>query len=70
MVPIPDLLESNAVNNGEVDLNLLIEIFEQVFNIDLKNFHSQLNDIKAKKGNQFKYIDMLKNRLEIKLNSY
>lgn len=59
---------SGSINNGDVELNQLIETFERFFNIDLKNFHSQLNDIKAKKGNQFKYIDTLRNGLEIRLN--
>lgn len=61
---------SESVNNSNVELNELILSFEMIFNIDLKNFHSQLNDIKSKKGNQFKYIDALKNRLEDKLNNY
>jgi hypothetical protein len=59
---------SKSVNDGNVELNKLIEVFENIFNIDLKNFHTQLNDIKAKKGNQLKYIDTLKTSLENKLN--
>ena len=62
------LYVSESINNGDVELNQLIEVFEKMFNVDLKNFHSQLNDIKAKKGNQFKFIDTLKNSLETRLN--
>ena len=62
------LYVSESINNGDVELNQLIEVFEKMFNVDLKNFHSQLNDIKAKKGNQFKYIDTLRNGLEMRLN--
>lgn len=61
---------SDSVNKGEVELNQLIELFEKIFSIELKNFHTQLNDIKAKKGNQLKYIDLFKSKLEDKFNSY
>lgn len=59
---------SKAINNGKMELNLLVNFFEQIFNIDLKNFNSTVQNIKGRKEGQTKFIDSMNQSLLKKLN--
>ncbi len=57
---------SKAINSGSLGLNNTIKIFEDLFNIDLHNFHKILTEIKSRKNSRTKFI----NQLQETLNQY
>ena len=56
-----------CINDGEVELNQLILHFEILFNVELDNHNSIIQNIKARKINKTKFIDMLREYLSKKL---
>lgn len=57
---------SKVINSGSLGLSQTIKIFEDLFNIDLHNFHKILTEIKARKNSRTKFI----NQLQESLNQY
>lgn len=58
---------SKSINDGKVELQELVSAFEEFFNIDLHNHNNIIQNIKARKSNKTKFIDMLKEGLNNKL---
>ena len=58
---------SGMVNNSNIQLNKLKEEFEQLFNIELKDFYRTFIEVRQRKINRTKFLDILKTKLESKL---
>lgn len=57
------LYQNQSFNAGAIELNEIIRTFENLFEIDLSNFHKTLTEIKARKTNPTKFLDQLSNNL-------
>jgi len=58
---------SKTINDGRIELQELVEFFEDIFNIDLHNHNNVIQNIKARKSNKTKFIDLLRDQLNAKL---
>lgn len=54
---------SGAINNGTADIKEVATACEQIFNIDLGNFYHTFIELKARKSNNTKFLDNLKDAL-------
>ena len=52
-----------AFNNGAADLKDIAEYFENVFNIDLGQYHRAFLEIRMRKSDQTKFLNTLKEKL-------
>ena len=57
------LYTSGKINNGNVDIKKITNVFEELFNTDLGNYYQSFNDIRNRKINRTKFIDKLKTSL-------
>ena len=55
-------------DNGNVDIRLIAEYFEAVFNVDLGNFYHTYLEIKNRKINRTKFLDALRDALLRKMD--
>ncbi len=62
------LLSSNVINSGASDIKELASIFEKIFNIDLGDYYRTFMEIRARKTNQTKLLDKLKEALIQKIH--
>lgn len=58
------LHQEKVLNNGSLELSETIHFFERHFGVKLENFHKILYDIKQRKINRLKFIDLLRDDLE------
>ena len=49
-------------NNGTSDLKVIAEYFENVFNIDLGQYHRAFLEIRMRKSDQTKFLNALKEK--------
>lgn len=56
-----------CINDGNIELHELVHKFEEIFNIDLGNHSSIIQNIKERKFNKTKFMDMLRDQLNNKL---
>ena len=54
------LIACKAFNHGGANTNKVVRLFEQLFNVDLGQYHSTIIDIKKRKTGKTKFIDFLK----------
>lgn len=57
------LHSSGAINSGTADIKEMAAVYEQIFNIDLGNYYHTFIEIRARKSNNTKFIDKLKESL-------
>ena len=62
------LQSSGAINNGNIEINELAQIFEKMFNIKLDDYYRVFLDIKARKKSQTKFLDKLTHELTRRIN--
>ena len=62
------LFIDGAFNNGNADLNEIVKAFEIAFQIDLGNFSRTFSEIKARKMNRIKYMEVLADKLSAKMD--
>ena len=62
------LFIDGAFNNGNADLNEIVKALEIAFQIDLGNFSRTFSEIKARKMNRIKYLDILIEKLSSKMD--
>ena len=62
------LFIDGAFNNGNADLNEIVKAFEIAFQIDLGNFSRTFSEIKARKMNRIKYMEVLTDKLSAKMD--
>ncbi|MBJ7880730.1 RteC domain-containing protein [Gelidibacter salicanalis] len=60
------LHSSGAINSGTADIKELASLFEQMFNIGLGNYYHTFIEIRARKSNKTKFVDKLKDSLEMR----
>ena len=54
---------SGAINNGNIEINELAQIFEKIFNIKLDDYYRTFLDIRSRKKSKTKFLDKLKQDL-------
>ena len=57
------LHSTGAINNGTADIKEIAIICEQIFNIDLGNYYHTFIELKSRKSNNTKFLDLLKDAL-------
>ena len=57
------LHSSGTINSGTADIKEMAAVCEQIFNIDLGNYYHTFIEIRARKSNNTKFIDKLKESL-------
>lgn len=57
-----------VVNNGNIEIKELAEIFEKMFNIKLDEYYRAFSDIQMRKTNRTKFLDMLKDALNKRID--
>lgn len=58
-----------AFNNGNVDIKEIAEYFQEVFDMEIKEFYKIYNEIKGRKGSVTKLLDLMKEELMNKIMS-
>lgn len=61
---------TGAVQNGNIDLKILAQICESLFNIKLGNFYKTYGEIKAREGERTKFLDSMRFSLIKKMDEY
>jgi len=62
------LCAQGILNNGNVDVKIIAKTFERTFNIDLGDFYHTFLELKARKINQTKFLDSLREALVRKMD--
>jgi hypothetical protein len=62
------LQSSGAINNGNIEINELAQIFEKMFNIKIDDYYRVFLDIKGRKKSQTKFLDKLTHELIRRIN--
>lgn len=62
------LHSAGSINNGQLDIIELVNLFEIVFHIDLSNVYHIFKAIKERKMNRTVYLDVIKERLQKRLD--
>lgn len=62
------LYKSKAINEGKAELGEIMGTIGYLFNNDLGNYHSQIQDIKYRRLNSTKFLDHLKDNLLMEID--
>lgn len=62
------LFSTGAINNGKVEIDEIALAFESVFNVDLNNYYRSFLEIKMRKNNRTKFLDILRSSLIKKMD--
>lgn len=65
---IYSLYYQSVLDNGNTDISLIAEYFENAFNIDLGNFYHTYLEIRNRKRNRTKFLDALRDNLIKKMD--
>ncbi|WP_446033446.1 RteC domain-containing protein [Sphingobacterium hotanense] len=65
---IYSLYYQSVLDNGNTDIRLIAEYFENAFNIDLGNFYHTYLEIRNRKRNRTKFLDALRDNLIKKMD--
>lgn len=66
---IYSLHAAEVFNKGSADLKSIARVFEMMFGVDLGNYYRTFLEIRLRKRGQTTFIDILKNRLTVKLSA-
>lgn len=61
---------SKVINNGDVSLQTLVDVFGKVLNIDLKNHYKIFYEIRQLEGDKLPFLEKLKNDLQENIDIY
>lgn len=61
---------TRMINNGGIEIKTIIEIFEQLFDVDLKDYSRIFLDARRRKIDRIKYINIMKNALENAMDEF
>ncbi len=61
------LHSSNSINDGRVDIKTIAELFETIFSIELGDIYHTFSEVRNRKIEQTKFIDLLKDSLLAKM---
>jgi hypothetical protein len=59
---------TGAINNGNIDIKVIIEAFSKLFNIELDDFYRTYQDIRARKTERIKFLDKMRQALQKRLD--
>lgn len=59
---------AKCINSGKADLSEIATVFEDAFDIELKDYYRKYLEIKDRKGNNTKFLDTLKQALGDRIN--
>lgn len=59
--------ETGSINNGQADIKDLADFFQQILNIDLGEYYRAYIEIRSRKINQTKFLDLMKKNLQKKM---
>jgi hypothetical protein len=62
------LHSTGYINNGNIDIKVIIEAFSKLFNIELDDFYRTYQDIRARKTERIKFLDKMKQSLQNRLD--
>lgn len=62
------LYYQGVFDNGKSDLKEIATYFEAVFNVDLGDYYRTYHQLRLRKNNRTKYLDMLKEKLSKRMN--
>ena len=54
---------TGAINKGATDINELVKVFEELFHIELGNPYRAFVEMRLRKKDRTRFIDLLRNRL-------
>ena len=54
------LIETGAINNGNVDMKKVVKVCKKLFGVDLGNIYNVFSQIKNRKKDPTKFLDKLK----------
>lgn len=57
-----------VINNGDVEIKELAEIFEKMFNVKLEEYYRAFSDIQMRKTSRTKFLDMLRDALNKRID--
>lgn len=57
-----------AINNGNIDIKVLIHTLAQIVNIEVKEIYRVFHQIHSRKINQTKFLDLMRNSLKSKMD--
>ena len=55
-------------NNGDADVKLIATSFEELFDVQLGNYYDTFQQIRIRKVNQTKFLDLMKEKLVMRIN--
>jgi len=61
---------TGMINNGGIEIKTIIKIFEQLFDVDLKDYSRIFLDARRRKIDRIKYLTMMKNALENAMDEF
>jgi hypothetical protein len=61
---------TGMINNGQTEIKTIVETLEQLFDIDLENYSRTFHDIKRRKIDRTKFLDIMKSKLENKIEEF
>ena len=67
---VKSLHKVKAINNGDISLQALIDVFSKLFNIDMKNHYKIFSEIKQRSGEQLTFLEKLKESLQESIDLY
>jgi len=62
------LQSSNVINNGDIEIKVIIEAFSKIFNVDLDDYYRTYQDIRMRKTERTKFLDKMKQSLQNRLD--
>ncbi|MGV8944912.1 MAG: RteC domain-containing protein [Lutibacter sp.] len=60
---------TGSINNGKAEMKKIMELCKVLFDIDLGNIYKTFDEIKTRKKDPTKFIDLIKTSLLKKLNA-
>lgn len=62
------LQSSGVLNNGQIEIKELAEIFEKLFGMKLGNYYHTFNEIRLRKNNRTSLLDLLREKIIYKMD--
>lgn len=61
---------TGMINNGGIEIKTIIEIFEQLFDVDLKDYSRIFLDARRRKIDRIKYLNIMKSAMENAMDEF
>ena len=64
------MAEAKVINNGNIDIKEIASTFEKLFKIDLGDFYRSFMEIRQRKRNNTKFLDLLRLNLKKRIDKF